>query len=103
MPLIPVPPTSFNPAPKVQSAVVRLTPYNEVPYRVDNLNLLSQIVSLCFQQRRKTLKNCLSNFADYLSSDSISVDLTKRPEQLSVKDFVTLTNCIYQNMAQSHE
>jgi 16S rRNA (adenine1518-N6/adenine1519-N6)-dimethyltransferase len=103
MPLIPVPPTSFNPAPKVQSAVVRLTPYKEVPYRADNLNLLSQIVSLCFQQRRKTLKNCLSNFADYLSSDSISVDLTKRPEQLSVKDFVTLTNCINQNMAQSHE
>jgi 16S rRNA (adenine1518-N6/adenine1519-N6)-dimethyltransferase len=103
MPLIPVPPTSFNPAPKVQSAVVRLTPYKEVPYRADNLNLLSQIVSLCFQQRRKTVKNCLSNFADYLSSDSISVDLTKRPEQLSVKDFVTLTNCINQNMAQSHE
>ena len=103
VPLIPVPPTSFKPAPKVQSAVVRLTPHNELPYKADNLNLLSQIVSLCFQQRRKTLKNCLSTFADYLSSDSISVDLTKRPEQLSVKDFVTLTNCINQNMAQSHE
>jgi 16S rRNA (adenine1518-N6/adenine1519-N6)-dimethyltransferase len=100
MPLIPVPPTSFNPAPKVQSAVVRLTPYSEVPYKADNPKLLSQIVSQCFQQRRKTLKNCLNNFIDYISPDSTSVDLTKRPEQLSVKEFVDLCNCINQHMAQ---
>jgi 16S rRNA (adenine1518-N6/adenine1519-N6)-dimethyltransferase len=100
MPLIPVPPTSFNPAPKVQSAVVRLTPYSEVPYKAENIKLLSQIVSLCFQQRRKTLKNCLNSFTEYLSPNSTSVDLTQRPEQLSVKEFVTLCNCIHQNMAQ---
>lgn len=100
MPLIPVPPTSFNPAPKVQSAVVRLTPYSEVPYKADNPKLLSQIVSQCFQQRRKTLKNCLNNFIDYISPDSTSVDLTKRPEQLSVKEFVDLCNCINQHMGQ---
>jgi 16S rRNA (adenine1518-N6/adenine1519-N6)-dimethyltransferase len=103
MPLIPVPPTSFNPAPKVQSAVVRLTPYSEVPYKADNPKLLSQIVSQCFQQRRKTLKNCLNNFIDYISPDSTSVDLTKRPEQLSVKEFVDLCNCINQNMAQTND
>jgi len=103
MPLIPVPPTSFNPAPKVQSAVVRLTPYSEVPYKADNVKLLSQIVSLCFQQRRKTLKNCLNTFTEYLLPDTISVDLTKRPEQLSVKEFVILSNYINQNMAQSDD
>ena len=103
MPLIPVPPTSFNPAPKVQSAVVRLTPYSELPYKADNLKLLSQIVSLCFQQRRKTLKNCLNTFMDFISPDSTSVDLTKRPEQLSVKEFVDLCNCINHNMAQSDD
>jgi 16S rRNA (adenine1518-N6/adenine1519-N6)-dimethyltransferase len=103
MPLIPVPPTSFNPAPKVQSAVVRLTPYSELPYKADNLKLLSQIVSLCFQQRRKTLKNCLNTFMDFISPDSSSVDLSKRPEQLSVKEFVDLCNCINHNMAQSND
>lgn len=103
MPLIPVPPTSFNPAPKVQSAVVRLTPYSELPYKADNLKLLSQIVSLCFQQRRKTLKNCLNTFMDFISPDSTSVDLTKRPEQLSVKEFVDLSNCINHNMAHSDD
>ena len=103
MPLIPVPPHSFNPAPKVQSAVVRLTPYSQIPYKADNLKLLSQIVSLCFQQRRKTLKNCLNSYTEYISPDSTTVDLTKRPEQLSVKEFVTLSNCINQNMAQLDE
>ena len=103
MPLIPVPPTSFNPAPKVQSAVVRLTPYSELPYKAHNLKLLSQIVSLCFQQRRKTLKNCLNTFMDFISPDSTSVDLTKRPEQLSVKEFVDLCNCINHNMVQADD
>lgn len=103
MPLIPVPPSSFNPAPKVQSAVVRLTPYPDVPHRADNPKLLSQIVSLCFQQRRKTLKNCLNSFAHHLSPETNTVDLSKRPEQLSVKEFVTLCNSIHKNMALSDE
>jgi len=98
MPLIPVPPYSFNPAPKVQSAVVRLTPYAELPHKAHNVKLLSQIVSLCFQQRRKTLKNCLNSFTEFLSSDLTEVDLNQRPEQLSVKEFVSLSNCINQNM-----
>lgn len=98
MPLIPVPPSSFNPAPKVQSAVVRLTPYDEPPHKAENPELLSKIVSLCFQQRRKTLKNCLNSYAQYILSDTNTVDLTKRPEQLSVAEFVDLSNCINRHM-----
>ena len=98
MPLIPVPPSSFNPAPKVQSAVVRLTPYDEPPHKAENPEFLSKIVSLCFQQRRKTLKNCLNSYAQYILSDTNTVDLTKRPEQLSVAEFVDLSNCINRHM-----
>ena len=98
MPLIPVPPSSFKPAPKVQSAVVRLTPYDEPPHKAENPELLSKIVSLCFQQRRKTLKNCLNSYAQYILSDTNTVDLTKRPEQLSVAEFVDLSNCINRHM-----
>ena len=98
-PLIPVPPSSFNPAPKVQSAVVRLTPHAETPHKADNPKLLRQLVSLCFQQRRKTLKNCLSSFADYIDQFAQPVELTKRPEQLSVKEFVALSNHINHNKA----
>lgn len=96
-PLIPVPPSSFNPAPKVQSAVVRLTPYADIPYKADNPKLLRQLVSLCFQQRRKILKNCLSSFAEYIDYTAQPVEATKRPEQLSVKEFVSLSNHIHQN------
>ncbi|MGB2173060.1 MAG: 16S rRNA (adenine(1518)-N(6)/adenine(1519)-N(6))-dimethyltransferase RsmA [Porticoccaceae bacterium] len=98
MPLIPVPPTAFNPAPKVQSAVVRLTPYNQPLYKAENPQLLKRIVNLCFQQRRKTLKNCLNSYASYISSETNTVDLTKRPEQLSVAEFVDLSNCINKHM-----
>jgi len=99
MPLIPVPPTSFRPAPKVQSAVVRLTPHIELPYPADDHNLLRQVVNLSFQQRRKTLKNCLNHFAEYLPDLGDNIDLTRRPEQLTVKEFVDLSNSINRSIS----
>ena len=96
IPLIPVPPESFSPAPKVQSAVVRLKPYSQRPYIASNENLLSTIVKLCFQQRRKTLRNCLKPYDNCLSSIGPLIDLTSRPEELSIREFVELTNIIDQ-------
>ena len=100
MPLIPVPPSSFDPAPKVQSAVVRLTPYKELPHKANDIDLLSRVVSLCFQQRRKILRNCLHHYAQYLDQLEKTVDLSQRPEQLTVKQFVDLSNCIHRNMSK---
>lgn len=97
MPLIPVPPESFRPAPKVQSAVVRLKPHKTMPCVAEDETLLSQIVSLCFQQRRKTLRNCLRPYLEHLESQTNSqdsIDLSRRPEQLSVSEFVALSNRI---------
>ena len=97
MPLIPVPPESFRPAPKVQSAVVRLKPHKTMPCVAEDEILLSQIVSLCFQQRRKTLRNCLRPYLEHLESQTNSqdsIDLSRRPEQLSVSEFVALSNRI---------
>ncbi len=90
--LFTVPPTVFNPPPKVDSAVIRLT-------RKENLNLdcderlLTKVVKLSFQQRRKTLRNSLKtlNLPDNLREDSI-FDL--RPEKLSGDDFIQLTKRI---------
>lgn len=97
MPLIPVPPESFRPAPKVQSAVVRLKPHKTMPCVADDEALLSQIVSLCFQQRRKTLRNCLRPYLLQLQAVADiphNIDLSRRPEQLSVAEFVALSNHI---------
>ncbi len=101
MPLIPVPPESFRPAPKVQSAVVRLKPHKTMPCVAEDELLLSKIVAQSFQMRRKTLRNCLKPYAEHLTTVSEVIDMGRRPEQLSVKDFVTLSNHINQSIHAS--
>lgn len=98
MPLIPVPPEAFRPAPKVQSAIVRLKPHSEKPCIAEDEALLSQLVSHSFQQRRKTLRNCLRPYAEHLDSAAEEIDLSRRAEQLSVSEFVALSNHIHNSM-----
>ena len=98
MPLIPVPPESFRPAPKVQSAVVRLKPHKTMPCLATDEQLLSKIVAQSFQMRRKTLRNCLKPYAEHLTLAADIIDMGRRPEQLSVTDFVTLSNHIHKSI-----
>lgn len=58
MPVLEVPPESFKPAPKVDSAVVRLTPYETLPHPCTNLKWLDRVCREGFNQRRKTIRNC---------------------------------------------
>ena len=81
----------FNPPPKVKSAVIRMT-RNETTELGCDERLFKQIVKTTFNQRRKTLRNSISSILDKshpLSADPI---FNKRPEQLSVQEFVELTN-----------
>lgn len=90
--LFTVPPTVFDPPPKVDSGVLRLT-------RKENYTLpcnekqFFQVVKTAFNQRRKTLRNSLKSyhFSDSLKEDTI-FDL--RPEQLSVEQFIEITKKI---------
>ncbi|MEH6467651.1 MAG: 16S rRNA (adenine(1518)-N(6)/adenine(1519)-N(6))-dimethyltransferase RsmA [Porticoccus sp.] len=93
-PLFQVPPSAFRPAPKVESAIVRLLPYPEPPYPADDLQLLSRLVRTCFQQRRKTMRNTLKLMLKAEQLEQLGIDLTRRPETLSVEDFVQLSNRI---------
>mgnify|MGYP003684682843 FL=1 len=63
--------------------------------------LLSKIVAQSFQMRRKTLRNCLKPYAEHLTTVAEVIDMGRRPEQLSVKDFVTLSNHINQSIHAS--
>lgn len=90
--LLDVPPEAFNPPPKVQSAVVRLTPWQQSPYNCHNENLLQQIVSTAFNQRRKTLRNCLKGLAEEADFNAVGIDSSLRAEVLSVQQFIQLTN-----------
>ena len=90
--LFTVSPRVFNPPPKVDSAVIRLTRKENITLDCDE-KLLFKIVKLSFQQRRKTLRNSLKtmNLSDNLREDSI---LDLRPEKLSGDDFIQLTKRI---------
>ncbi|WP_298364129.1 16S rRNA (adenine(1518)-N(6)/adenine(1519)-N(6))-dimethyltransferase RsmA [uncultured Lutibacter sp.] len=90
--LFTVPPSVFNPPPKVDSGVIRLIRKKDYSLPVDE-KLFYKVVKTAFQQRRKTLRNSLKtlNLSDSLREDSI---FAKRPEQLSVQEFINLTSKI---------
>jgi 16S rRNA (adenine1518-N6/adenine1519-N6)-dimethyltransferase len=82
----------FNPPPKVKSAVIRLK-RNAVQQLDCNEKLFKQVVKAGFNQRRKTLRNSIKAFP--LKPEFLDhIYLTKRAEELSVSDFVALTNMI---------
>jgi 16S rRNA (adenine1518-N6/adenine1519-N6)-dimethyltransferase len=87
-----VSPASFNPPPKVDSAVLRITPWKELPYIARDPQRLSQIVVEAFSKRRKTLRNSLRKYISLEQIQSIGIDPQLRAEQLSVEDFVNLSN-----------
>jgi 16S rRNA (adenine1518-N6/adenine1519-N6)-dimethyltransferase len=93
-PLFEVPPSAFAPPPKVDSAVVRLTPRVHIAPVAKDPALLEILVNLCFQQRRKTLLNCLKTLVPPPLMDKLDAPLSARPETLSVADFVALSNRI---------
>lgn len=81
----------FNPPPKVKSAVIRMT-RNETQTLGCNETLFKQVVKTTFNQRRKTLRNSIKPLLGKdcpLTQDSL---FDKRPEQLSVAQFIDLTN-----------
>ncbi|MDG5490842.1 16S rRNA (adenine(1518)-N(6)/adenine(1519)-N(6))-dimethyltransferase RsmA [Psychroserpens sp. SPM9] len=90
--LFTVPPTVFNPPPKVDSGVLRLQRKENYSLPVDE-TLFFRVVKTAFQQRRKTLRNSLKTFnlSDNLKANVI---FGKRPEQLSVESFLELTQLI---------
>lgn len=81
----------FNPPPKVKSAVIRMT-RNETKELGCNERLFKLIVKTTFNQRRKTLRNSISSILEKGNPQSNDPVFNKRPEQLSVQEFIELTN-----------
>ncbi|MBV1927982.1 MAG: 16S rRNA (adenine(1518)-N(6)/adenine(1519)-N(6))-dimethyltransferase RsmA [Gammaproteobacteria bacterium] len=91
-PLFVVPPSAFRPAPKVESAIVRLRPRERTTPLFDPV-FFAQMINVCFQQRRKTLRNGLKLILKELPSDCLAdIDLGRRPETFSVEEFIQLAN-----------
>lgn len=92
--LFEVPPESFNPQPKVDSAILRLQPHQTLPCPCDNVALLEKLVAAAFSQRRKTIRNSLKNFCDMSALEQAGIDNSLRPENISVAEYVRLCNIL---------
>ncbi len=92
--LIDVPPESFNPPPKVNSAIVRMIPYAPHEMAPVNQAVLRDVVKAAFAQRRKVLRNNLSSYRDKIDFDALGFDPTRRAEEVPVAEFVALAQAV---------
>ncbi|WP_462171015.1 16S rRNA (adenine(1518)-N(6)/adenine(1519)-N(6))-dimethyltransferase RsmA [Pseudoalteromonas xiamenensis] len=95
MPVIEVPPTCFKPAPKVDSAVVRLIPKDPSARTAKSTKLLNTVCLEAFNQRRKTLRNSLSNLLTEAELAELGVDATLRAENISLTQFIAIANYLH--------
>lgn len=94
--LFDVPPEAFFPAPKVQSAVVRLTPRQTQPEPDLDVALFRKVVAQAFSQRRKTLHNNFKNTHDDATLRATGIDPAQRAETLELDDFIALARLAQQ-------
>ncbi len=92
--LFEVPPSAFSPAPKVDSAIVRLTPYTQKPDVAHNPSQFASIVREAFHMRRKTLKNNLKSRISCEQLAELGIDSSLRPENISLQDYVAISNAL---------
>jgi 16S rRNA (adenine1518-N6/adenine1519-N6)-dimethyltransferase len=90
--LFTVPPEAFDPAPKVESAFVRAVPHATLPHPAKDEAMLAKVVTAAFGQRRKTLRNTLKGLLDDAGFAALGIDPQLRAENLSVAEFVAISN-----------
>ena len=86
-----VPPGSFEPPPRVDSAIVRMVPLTEPP-KID-LKLYGELVQVAFSQRRKILRNTLGSWLDERGFSGV-FDLQRRAEEVPVAEYVALAQTV---------
>src|SRR3989338_979266 len=90
--LLDVPPQSFRPAPKVDSAIVRMIPIPAGEIRVRNEKLFAAVVGAAFGQRRKTLRNTLRSYLNEADFEKLNINAQLRAENLAVAEFTKVAN-----------
>jgi 16S rRNA (adenine1518-N6/adenine1519-N6)-dimethyltransferase len=90
-----VKPSCFTPPPKVDSAIIKIIPFREIPFRANNEKLFADIVREAFNHRRKTLRNCLRSYLTPEQFEALEINPMQRPEEISVADYVKMANYIF--------
>lgn len=97
IPVMEIGPEAFNPAPKVDSAIVRLIPHKTIKNPVKDINALNTVCLAAFNQRRKTIRNGFKKLISVEQLASLNIDANLRPENLTIDDYITLANFIVDN------
>ncbi len=92
--LLDVPPESFDPAPKVDSAVIRLIPRAQEELTVRDEARFAALVAAAFGQRRKMLRNNLKGLVDDGLLERLGIAPTARAEDLPLSDYIALANAV---------
>ena len=95
--LFEVPPHAFQPAPKVDSAILRLVPGTPFEDQIDEFSDFENLVRQAFSQRRKTLKNTLKSICGADRIQRAGLKISQRAEELSIADFVSLYRSVYKD------
>ncbi|HGL4256548.1 16S rRNA (adenine(1518)-N(6)/adenine(1519)-N(6))-dimethyltransferase RsmA [Burkholderia dolosa] len=92
--MLDVPPESFQPPPKVDSAIVRMIPYERHELPDVDPALLGEVVTAAFSQRRKMLRNTLGDYRGTVDFDALGFDLARRAEDVSVAEYVGIAQAL---------
>ncbi len=103
IPVLEVPPHSFTPPPKVDSAVVRLIPHTQSPYPAVNVKVLSRITTEAFGKRRKTLRNSLGHLFPEAVLAALGIDNNLRAENVTIAQYCQLANWLTEHPEQPQE
>jgi len=97
IPVMEIGPEAFKPAPKVDSAIVRLIPHKTIENPVKDIEALNIVCLAAFNQRRKTIRNGFKKLITVEQLTSLGIDENLRPENLTLDNFITLANFITDN------
>ncbi|PSJ80354.1 16S rRNA (adenine(1518)-N(6)/adenine(1519)-N(6))-dimethyltransferase RsmA [Neisseria iguanae] len=97
--LIDVPPESFSPAPKVDSAVVRMIPVKHRIGKAGDFEHFAKLVKLAFHQRRKTIRNNLEKLAGDADLEAVGISPQDRAEHITPEKYVALSNYLVNKAA----
>jgi 16S rRNA (adenine1518-N6/adenine1519-N6)-dimethyltransferase len=93
-PLFDIPPDAFEPKPKVNSTLIKITPHNNYMHHRLKYDLFQDLLSACFTHPRKKVSKALKNIG--LEDKAFSFDINKRPEELEINNFFEILT-LYEN------
>ncbi|NMP15825.1 16S rRNA (adenine(1518)-N(6)/adenine(1519)-N(6))-dimethyltransferase RsmA [Thalassotalea sp. Y01] len=97
MPVMEIGPEAFQPPPKVDSAIVRLVPREQIEHPAHDIKWLNRVCTEAFNQRRKTIRNSLKKLLSAEQLEQLGISPSLRPENISLQEYVKVANYLAEN------